>query len=312
MQEHTYKSLPLLPNGLRHSWDVFGRDDNRGTANRLTPDVVLEAARSEIVTGERVNLTLPLNLPDPPYFGRAAYRHFIFDAAPNVQDDVVDNFYLQSSTQWDGLRHRRDPDHGFYGGVSVEDGGPGGDRLGVDAWAQQGIVGRGVLADIEAYCRGHEISYDPARSDIITAEMISGALADQQTIGRPGDILLVRTGYMAAYVAGSRADRIAMRDAATTPGLSPDEDMAEYLWDGEFAAVAVDNPGVEVLPRDPSKPYLHARILPMFGMPMGEFFLFEDLRAAAKKDGRYSCFVCSVPLNLPRAVGSPANAIAIR
>jgi kynurenine formamidase len=312
MQERTYRELPVLSNGLRHSWDIFGRDDDRGTANRLTSAVVLEAAQSEIRTGERVNLSLPLNLPDPPYFSRAAYRHSIFDLAPNVQDDVIDNFYLQSSTQWDGLRHRQDPDFGFYAGVSKEDGGPHGDRLGVDAWAQQGLIGRGVLVDIEAYCRRHDESYDPTASAIITPEMIQGALSDQDTGRQPGDILLIRTGYMGAYLAGSRDDRIALRDLATSPGLSPDEDMAEFLWDGEFAAVAVDNPGVEVLPRDASKPYLHARILPMMGMPMGEFFTFEPLRAAAEQDGRYSCFVCSVPLNLPRAVGSPANAVAIR
>jgi kynurenine formamidase len=312
VQERPYRSLPVLSNGLRHSWDVFGREDDRGTANLLTPAAVLGAAQSEIRTGERVNLSLPLNLPDPPYFSRAAYRHSIFDLAPNVQDDVIDNFYLQSSTQWDGLRHRQDPEFGFYAGVSREEAGPRGNRLGVDAWAQEGLIGRGVLADIEAYCRRNGRSYDPTVSEIITPEMIQGALSDQGTESRRGDILLIRTGYMGAYLAGSRDERIALRDLAASPGLSPDEDMAEFLWDGEFAAVAVDNPGVEVLPRDPGKPYLHARILPMMGMPMGEFFTFEQLRAAAEQDGRFSCFVCSVPLNLPRAVGSPANAVAIR
>jgi kynurenine formamidase len=312
MPKPAFRSLPVLQNGLRHSWDVFGRDDDRGTANNLTPAVVLEAAQSEIRTGERLNLSLPLNLPDPPYFSRAPYRHSIFDLAPNVQDDVIDNFYLQSSTQWDGLRHRKDPDFGFYGGVSAEDAGPHGDRLGVDAWAQEGVIGRGVLADIQAYCRRRELPYDPTGSDVITPEMVQGALADQNTVSHPGDILLVRTGYMGAYLASSPDRRTDMRNLATSSGLSPDEDMAEFLWDGGFAAVAVDNPGVEVLPRDPAKPYLHSRILPMLGMLMGEFFTFEDLLAAAEQDGRYSCFFCSVPLNLPRAVGSPANAVAIR
>jgi kynurenine formamidase len=312
MQKPTFRDLPVLPNGLRHSWDVFGRDDDRGTANLLTPEAVQQAARSEIRTGERVNLCLPLNLPDPPYFSRAPYRHTIFDLAPNVQDDVVDNLHLQSSTQWDGLRHRQDPEFGFFNGVSPQDAGPGGTRLGVDAWAQQGLIGRGVLADIEAYCRRHDVSYDPVGSPVITPEMISGALAEQDTARQPGDILLLRTGYMGVYLNGSAEDRRAMRDAATSPGLGPDEDMAEFLWDGSFAAIAADNPGVEVLPRDPKRPYLHARLLPMFGMPMGEFFTFEGLLAAAQQDGRFSCFVCSVPLNMPRAVGTPANAVAIR
>lgn len=307
-----FGSLPAFGSGLRHSWDVYGRDDDLGTANRLTPEAVVEAAAREILTGERINLCLPLNLPDPPYFGRAPYRHTITTPVPNVQDDAVDNLYLQSSTQWDGLRHRMDPEHGFYTGASSAEAGPAGKRLGVDAWAQRGLIGRGVLADIEAHCRRHGVSYDPRAAYVITPEMIQGALGDQGTAVRRGDILMVRTGYMGVYLGSSQAGRAEMKDRLASPGLSPDEEVAEFLWDGGFSAVAVDNPGVEVLPRDASKPFLHARLLPMLGFPMGEFFTFEELRTAADRDGRYSCFFCSVPLNLPGGVGSPANAVAIR
>ena len=175
MQERPYRSLPVLSNGLRHSWDVFGREDDRGTANLLSSAAVLGAAQSEIRTGERVNLSLPLNLPDPPYLSRAAYRHTVFDLAPNVQDDVIDNFYLQSSTQWDGLRHRQDPEFGFYAGVSREEAGPRGNRLGVDAWAQEGLIGRGVLADIEAYCHRNGRSYAPTVSEITITKTTDSA-----------------------------------------------------------------------------------------------------------------------------------------
>jgi kynurenine formamidase len=147
---------------------------------------------------------------------------------------------------------------------------------------------------------------------VVSAELIAAALADQATESRPGDILLVRTGYMGAYLDADLETRTAMRTTVTTPGLSAEEDMAEYLWDGRFAAVAVDNPGVEVLPRDLSRPFLHTRLLPMLGFPLGEFFVFEELAAACRRDGRYSCFLCSVPLHLPRGVGSPANAVALR
>ena len=89
----------------------------------------------EIRTGERINVTLPLTQPDPPFFGRAMLRHRIFDHSPEVLDDVIDNLYPQASTQWDGLRHRRDRNLGYSGGIKAFEG-EAAHRLGVDAWAE--------------------------------------------------------------------------------------------------------------------------------------------------------------------------------
>ena len=70
-----FDELPVLPGtGLRHAWEVWGPGDNLGTLNRLTGPVVAAAAAA-VRTGERVGLTLPLGLPDPPFFGRQRYRH---------------------------------------------------------------------------------------------------------------------------------------------------------------------------------------------------------------------------------------------
>src|SRR5215472_17211917 len=100
-----FDTLPLLPgSGVQHAWDVWGRGDNLGMLNRLTGPVVAAAA-SGVRTGERVGVSLPLGLPDPPFFGRKSFRHSFEAMAPGVWDDWVDGFYLQCSTQWDGLRH---------------------------------------------------------------------------------------------------------------------------------------------------------------------------------------------------------------
>lgn len=305
----TYAELPRLGNGLHAAWGIFGREDDLGTANFLTPEAVTAAAR-EIQTGRRINVSLPLTQPFPTFFGRAPLRHTIFDMNPSVQDDVLDNFYLQASSQWDGLRHRRDLELGFYNGVSVEEAGPEGVRLGVDAWAQGGIIGRGVLVDVARSWAACE--YDPTARISIGRDALEATLAAQGQELHHGDVLLVRTGYMGAYLEASESRRIEIRDLGTSAGLAPDEDVAEFLWDHRIAAVAVDNPGVEVLPRDSSVPFLHARLIPMLGFVMGEFFDFEELSAVCAADGRYTSFFTSVPLNLPRAVGSPANAVAIR
>jgi kynurenine formamidase len=292
-----YRDLPLAANGLRHAW--AGADD-RGTVGRLT-DAVVAAAAAEVRTGQRINLSLPLDQPDPPFFGRARYRHRIEPMAPGVQDDVLDGFHPQGSSQWDGLRHRGDPDLGFYGGVPVA-AARDGDRLGIGHWAATGITGRAVLADLDLP--------DPFTRQAITPEDLRSALAGAEV--RFGDVLLVRTGFLGAFLALDHDRRTAVRDAGAAAGLAASEAMAEYLWDSGFAAVAVDNPAVEVAPRDPAAPPLHARLIPMLGFALGEFFALDELAAVSRADGRHSCLLVSVPLNLPGGVGSPANAVALR
>ncbi len=304
-----YSDLDKIENGRRSAWGVFGPEDNLGTANFLSPAAVTAATR-EIQTGERINLSLPLNLPTPTFFGRNQMRHHIFRHSELVLDDVVDNFFPQASSQWDGLRHRKDPDVGFYNGVSEEEASAGGSRLGVEAWAEQGIVGRGVLLDVPRF--GGIDDYDPFQPHRIDVGMIERILDAERVVLSAGDILLVRTGYMGAYLAAPMADRGALRDSASSAGLDAAEEMAEFLWDNRIAAAAGDNPGLEALPRNLKLPDLHSRLIPMLGFVIGEFWALDALAEAAARDGRYTCFLMSVPLNLPGGVGTPANAVAVR
>ena len=52
--ELTQRQLPIL-GGIRHAWDAFGRGDELGTVNLLTPEVIAAAA-SEIKDGTVVTL----------------------------------------------------------------------------------------------------------------------------------------------------------------------------------------------------------------------------------------------------------------
>src|SRR5580700_1380119 len=92
--------------GLRHSWGVFGPDDELGTLNRLSDELVVRAA-GEVCTGERFGLNLELQEPDPPFFARQAFSHEVFPLDRNGWDDRLHSFSLQGSTQWDGFRHMR-------------------------------------------------------------------------------------------------------------------------------------------------------------------------------------------------------------
>lgn len=307
-----FDQLPRLePSGLRHSWDVWGPGDNLGTLNRLTPEVVAAAAAC-VRTGERIGLSLPLEEPSPPFFGRKALSHVVARMGDIGWDDWVDGLYLQSSSQWDGLRHVALPS-GLYGGWQgdpAEDAGP----LGIQHWARPGIIGRGVLIDLAAFAATD--GYDPFSVVRFSVADVKATLRAQASDVRPGDILCVRTGWMDSYLALGAEARAEMALAGqasyTSAGLSGSEEMSRFLWDSGAAAVAADNPSVETFPADPEIGLLHARLIPSLGFAIGELFDFGALAAACHADGRYDFLFVSVPLHVTGGVGSPANAVAVR
>jgi kynurenine formamidase len=307
-----FDSLPRLPQaGYQHAWDVWGPGDNLGTLNRLTGPVVAAAAGS-VRTGERIGLTLPMELPDPGFFGRKPFQHHYVPMSATAWDDYVDGLYLQISSQWDGLRHVGSAD-GWYGGWR---GDPAADPapLGIHHWAERGIIGRGVLVDLAAWAPD---GYDPFAHVAFQPDDVRAALAAQGVTPRSGDILCVRTGWTDKYLTLDAAQRAGLADGMqgiggfNSAGLTGSEDMARFLWDSGFAAVAADNPSVESVPVDPAVGALHGRLIAPLGMAIGELFSFSDLAAACARAGRYEFLFTAVPLNVAGGVGSPANAVAI-
>jgi kynurenine formamidase len=304
-----YDDLPEIPElGLRHSWDVFGRDDVLGSVNLLTPERVAHAAQL-VTSGQRVSLDLPLDLPNPPLFGRQSFEHVVFALSRNEMDDRVDNFHLQGSTQWDGLNHVRCREHGYYGG-RTQDPVDGPNGLGVHHWAEHGVAGRGVLVDVAGWLDGNG-GYDPLAGQAISVDDIEATLDHQGVELQTGDVLCIRTGWSGGYLALDATQRTAYSLAPKFSGLRAYEDMARFLWNSHPGAICCDNPAVEVSPGDPADGSLHRRILPMMGMALGEMFDFEKLAPICRAEGRWAFFFVAVPLKIPNALGSPGNAVAI-
>ena len=311
-----YQDLPIIEKtGARHAWGVFGDQDELGTLNFITPDVVAAAAR-EVEAGEVVNLSLPLDQPDPPLAtGRQPMRHEM-RVERWGRDDWLENFYLQASTQWDSLRHIRYREFGYYGGrdeVAVDAG-----VLGIDRAARRGIITRGVLVDVAAYLADRGMPLDPTTRFPIGPDLVEEVLAWERIAVREGDVLLVRTGWLAWYFELDRAGRERLAGSLNSepggldcPGLAPGEATAAWLWDHRVAAAVADNPALEVLKVDPAAGFLHRLLIPLLGMPIGEFWDLEDLSEACKRHGRYSFLLTSAPLFVPGGVGSPANAYAV-
>ena len=309
-----FSELPTVADsGARHAWGLFGDRDEFGTLNKLTPERVSIGAK-EIVTGERISLQLPPDLPDPPMYRRLPIVHEIMQTGRNTWDDRLDNFYPQAGTHWDSFRHVRFREHGFYGGLT-EDPPDMGSRLSAHHWSKEGIVGRGVLVDLHGYFEQADESFDAFDARAITAEELQRVVAEQGVEVFPGDVLCLRTGWASRYKSASSEERQEIGNP-TSPlsfaGLSASETMSELLWNWGVSALAADNPAVEDAPGDAAVGSLHRRLLVQLGMPLGELFDFDELAARSREETRWSFFFVSVPLAIVGGVGSPANAIAIR
>ena len=105
VQIPSFDNLTLDPSGPKgNAWGLFGKDNNLGMLNLLTPDVVQEAAK-EIKDGVRFGLDWELDRLPKPAFGRQAFDKKIVHKLPRIVNDDVLVFNTQSSTQWDGFRH---------------------------------------------------------------------------------------------------------------------------------------------------------------------------------------------------------------
>lgn len=309
-----FDELPLVANtGERHAWDVWGRDDELGSLNRVGPAEV-RAASLLVREGGIIPLTLPVNEPDPGIFpDRLPYDHTV-EVTRDGRDDKVDNLYLQFSSQWDGLRHVRFKEHGYWGGRSEEDL-DSGDALGIDRWSARGPMGRGVLVDVARHLQERGAPLVPDQRFEITGELIDEVTFAQGVEICPGDFLILRTGWIEWYRSLNGEAREAMRGAVghglATPGLESSQATAAYLWDHGVVSVAADNIACECLPVDRDKGFLHRRMIPLLGMAIGEFWWLKELSEHCARTGLYDFMLVSAALRIPRGVGSPANAYAV-
>jgi hypothetical protein len=200
-----------------------------------------------------------LNVPGPAFFGRKGLKHRIKNIAPGAFDDEL-AFNTQSSSQWDGFRHFAHPTYNcHYNGVisdeimadldgDGEDGEEAPERsrkLGIDAWAKKGIIGRGILLDVYSWVQKSGKAYDPFTKHSITADDLRECAESQGTSFQTGDILLIRTGWLSTYNALSIAQK---SERSTMPldqhfyaGLDATDPMKDFLYDNYFAAAATDN-----------------------------------------------------------------------
>jgi hypothetical protein len=302
-----YDDLPIDDvMGMPHSWGLL--DPNVGTLSFVTETAIASAAAT-VTHGRAIPLNLSLSEIDPPLFGRAQWRHSVHATGRNEFEDVLDSYNPQCSSQWDGFRHVRARERGFYGGITDLD--SAGNALSIEHVAHRGITGRGVLLDVAGWAQTQGRLLNPFAGDVIDAATLQ-QVADAQGVHlRPGDILCIRTGWLAAYRSLSAQERASPELSARFSGLRADDETARFLWNNRVAAVTIDNPGFEVAPGRSEDGFLHRRLLPMLGFVIGELLDFDTLAHVCAEIGRYEFQFVAVPLPIPGGLSSPSNAMAI-
>ena len=225
----------------------WGADDQIGAANFVTPEQVLMAVKL-VKQGQSHPLGIVVDPKMPAFpprsftlqvvqpgqhFGRGLAGDFGWDVSYN--DDLA-QLWFGIGPQLDGLGHLGE--HGtFYNcnrGVDFVDF-SGLKKLGTDKVPP--LVGRGVLLDM---ARHFGVAAMGAGQPITSADIKAAATAQGVTV-RPGDVVLIHTGWTDAMLA---SDPEAW--AATEPGLT--NEAAAYLASLDPMAVGADTWGVEVVP----------------------------------------------------------------
>ncbi len=319
MGKGAFASLPRVGvHGQACGWEIVGDESGLGRLGMLGPGEVLEAVRL-VKKGKVFSLNWPLELPDPPLFGRPALCHEERFLPGGGLDDEYGGFCPQGSSQWDALCHNVHPELGAFAGLghpeSKEARQSIREALGVHRWASKGIVGRFVLLDIRAMADDEGWNLDPSGSTRIGVDALERCCSKQRVALRQGDIVLLRTGWLGWYESLDYEARkiLASQDSLCSPGLQQSEEVARWFWDQGVVAIAADNPAVEAMPFDlgSATGFLHYQLIALLGFALGEFFVLDPVADACRQISCYEGLFVSVPLNLRGAAGSPSNAVAI-
>ena len=237
----------------------------------------------------------------PGYFYRLHRRHRDgYDpqrSGPRSGASGIIVMMEHTGTHIDALSHQA-ADLRLYGGIEItpEVETPTGFRVhGIEALDP--IIARGVLLDICAV-RGDDPL--PPHYRITAADLEAGVRAGGVSV-RPGDALLVRTGYAKLW-----ADEARYLGAA---GVG--KDGSEWAADHKVRCVGCDNmtwdEPEERDPRSGATLFAHLHLIARCGIPIIENL---DLEALGRDRCTEFLFVCA-PLKLVGATGSPVRPIAV-
>ncbi|MCU1453998.1 MAG: putative cyclase [Acidimicrobiales bacterium] len=289
----------------------WGPDDQRGTLNLITPEVVrrgLAAARQ----GRVFSLAIPFDEQGPQHGsipGRDNPRremvmvHTPLTGDPDdfcTSDDRL-TMGVQAATHWDALCHVGYGGELYNGTSSAVVGERGASRLGIEHVGA--VVSRGLMLDVaralgvNRFDDGYPITGD----DLDRAAALGGLEV------RPGDICCVRTGHMSYWRDGDIP-----RFHNPSPGLSTAS--IEWIRDHDVAAVATDTVVFECYPGDQRGVLLPVHMIHLrdMGLAQGQLWDLDELAADCAADGQHDFLLTATPLPLTGSPGGPVAPTAVK
>jgi kynurenine formamidase len=295
---------PIGPKWWPSEW---GAQDQRGAANRITPEKILQGTKlirsgkvyqlgrvyedgMPLPEGRHIDVTIPATPAGP--FGDNQLIEVV---------DSVNGELGHVGTQLDGLGHvgvRLADDDYFYNGFKrSEFSKPRGlTKLGVENIGV--IFTRGVLIDVAKFKRVDRL--EPGY--VITPQDIEQTLKSEGVEVTPGDVVVFRTGHGELWMKNNQLYN------SGEPGIGME--AAHWLVQKKIVMVGSDTLANEAFPVPNQKTVVeaHQLLITRNGIYSLENLDLEQLAA----DKVYEFAFIFTPLKLKGAAGAPGNPIAVR
>jgi len=284
------------------NWGRWGKDDQLGTMNLITPEKRRQAY-SLVKEGVTVSLARPVEKtvaadnPDP--FIQKMTLTGLNNPGQFASDTYTVSYHGHAHTHMDSLGHMFYKGN-MYNGVPQETiTAKGASKLAV-LNLRNGVVTRGILLDI-ARLKG--VPYLDAGTAIYPEDLDAWEKQSGVRVGA-GDAVIIRTGRWA---------RRAAKGAWDVGGLSAGlhASCAAWLKKRDIAVLGSDN-GSDVAPSQiegVTHP-IHQTMLIAAGIHILDCCDLEALGAACEKRKRPEFLLTIAPLAVPNGTGSPVNPIA--
>ncbi|HUF91597.1 MAG TPA: cyclase family protein [Candidatus Limnocylindria bacterium] len=294
--------------GERRNWGRWGKDDQRGTINLITPARRAAAARL-VTSGRSVSLSRPF--PTSPGLNNALpaqhYMKTMRRGTGGFAADYYGIFYHGvASTHLDALCHTWDDEQAMWNGRDPKkeitfDGATFGS---VEHWAE-GIVTRGVMLDVPR----HRGTPCVTQEEPVHGWELDDILRARNLTLEPGDAVCVYAGrerwqaqnpnraYSVPFGPGP-LDRPGLH-ISCLPFLR-DHDVSLLVWDM-----------LDALPIGYDVPWAVHACLFAYGLPLLDNALLEPLAEACAEEARDDFMLVIAPLRVIGGTGSPANPLAI-
>ena len=285
------------------NWSRWGKDDQMGTVNLITP-AKRKAAAALVKDGYSVSLSSDAETV------KSADNEFPFghqmiatgtDSNPMFGMDIYSTRYHgKVLTHLDALSHMFYQGKMYNGYSQQQVDRQGAQQLAVTAY-KDGLISRGILMDIPAL-KG--VKYLDLSTPIYPADLDAWEKKAGVRVGS-GDIVFIRTGRWAR-----RSEKGPWDTEVSAAGMHAS--CARWFHQRDVAMVGSDTHG-ELMPSPvPGVAFpVHQLLLIAMGTPMFDNCDLEALSQAAAARRRWEFMLTAAPLAVPKGTGSPLNPIAI-